>query len=994
MDFKALQKKYQQLLLENNRLKEELKRLRTELGMDTSHEESQGSDNEISEYLAVPEPELFDRQIETQPSTPSEAINKRSDASEKIRLFQSLFRGRNDVYTQRWENKAKGTSGYAPACGKEWKPGICQKPKIKCSACKHQDFHPLNEMAIDAHLRGRQNLVAGLYPLLLNETCWFLAIDFDNEGWQKDIVTLREVCSEFDIPIAVERSRLGNGAHAWFFFEHPVPASLARKLGSALLTYAMSQRHEITFKSYDRFFPNQDTMPKGGFGNLIALPLQKTARRDNNSVFIDEHFHPIEDQWSFLSSIQRLSEKNLEELTSKLCPGNELGTLKIDNEEAPKPWERVKKTEISKDDFPRKIEVVKANMLFVPKAGFSQKALNHLKRLAAFKNPEFYKAQAMRLPTFDKPRIISCSDETNEYLCLPRGCETDVKTLFDEMKTKVLWTDKTNHGRKIDVVFKGNLRDEQPLAVENLLEYDNGILCGTTAFGKTVAAIKLIAERKVNTLILVDKVSLVSQWKEKLSSFLTINENEISHPVTNSDINQSPDDLQKKKGKNKSIIGQMGAGKRALNGVIDIAVMQSLNRMGEVKECVKDYGMVIVDECHHVSAFSFEMILKNVNAKYVYGLTATPTRKDGHHPIIFMQCGQIRYRDDAKRQAEKRPFDHFIIPRFTSFNTPLDKDEKDIPIYELYAGIIENEMRNQLIVDDVVQCHKNGRNCLILTERTAHVESLANELSKRIPDVVLLMGGMGTKETRETRTRISETPEDKPLTLVATGRYVGEGFDEPRLDTLFLAMPISWKGTLQQYAGRLHRLFETKKEVLIYDYVDIRVRMLEKMYNKRLGGYASIGYKAKGENIAAENTDIIFDKANFLPVYSNDIVNTSKGIMIVSPFVTRRRTLQMMQNLRIALAKGVKVVVVTRPAEDFKNKDLTSWQTAIELIKSSGIAVVFKSNIHQKFAIMDEKIVWYGSINLLSFGSAEESIMRLESSNIANELVRSIKKVD
>ena len=982
MDYKDLNEKYQQLLLENKRLREEIKRLRTEHGMDTIHEASQAS-NIASEYLAVPEPKLFDWHLEAKPSAPSEAIDKLSDASAKIRLFQSLFKGRDDVYAKRWENKEKGTAGYSPACGNEWKPGICQKPRIKCSTCKHQDFLHLDEVAIEGHLRGRQNLVAGLYPLLSNETCWFLAIDFDDAGWQKDVTTLREVCSLFGLPVAVERSRSGNGAHAWFFFENPVQASLARKFGSALLTYAMSKRHELTFKSYDRFFPNQDTMPKGGFGNLIARPLQKTARRNNNSVFIDDHFRPIEDQWAFLSSIQRLSEKNLEELILELCHGDELGMLKTDDEEIIKPWESTKKPEVSRNDFPKKVEVVKANMLFILKTGFSQRALNHLKRLAAFKNPEFYKAQAMRLTTFDKPRIISCSDETTEYLCLPRGCETDVKKLFEEMKIKALWTDKTNCGKKIDIVFNGKLRDEQPLAVKRLLEDDNGILCGTTAFGKTVAAIKLIAERKVNTLILVDKVSLVLQWKEKLSAFLTINES-----LAGTEIPRA-----KRKGKSKCIIGQMGAGKRALNGIIDIAVMQSLNRMGEVKECVKDYGMVIIDECHHVSAFSFEMILKNVNAKYVYGLTATPTRKDGHHPIIFMQCGPIRYRDDAKKQAEKRPFDHFIIPRFTSFNTPLNKEERDVSIHELYAGIIENDMRNRLIVDDVVQCHKNGRNCLVLTERTTHVESLASELGKSIPDVISLTGGRGIKETRETRTRISETPKDRPLTLVATGRYIGEGFDEPRLDTLFLAMPISWKGTLQQYAGRLHRLFETKKDVLVYDYVDVRVRMLEKMYNKRLAGYASIGYKAKGENISAESTDIIFDKSNFLPVYSNDIVNASREILIVSPFVTKRRTLQMIQNLRIALNNGVKVAIVTRPSEDFKEKDLTSWQTTTDLIKSSGISVFFKSNIHQKFAVVDQKVSWYGSINLLSYGSAEESIMRLESSNIANELIRSINKL-
>ena len=978
MDFKALQKKYQQLLIENNSLKEEIKRLKIQSGLTAGREESHESSDAVS--VQAPEPELFGKQAETEPSTSDEAINKRSDPDEKVRLFMSLFRGRDDVYAKRWENKARETAGYSPACGNEWKPGICQKPKIKCSVCKYQDFLPLNETAVNAHLRGHQNLVAGIYPLLPNETCWFLAIDFDDEGWQYDVTTLREVCSFFEIPVAIERSRSGNGAHAWFFFEYPIPASLARKFGSALLTHAMNKRHEITFKSYDRFFPNQDTLPKGGFGNLIALPLQKAARENNNSIFINEHFQPIADQWAFLASIQRLSEENLEGMISKLCPGSELGTLKTDDEEGLNPWESIKKMEVGKNDFPTKIEIVKANMLFIPKAGFSSKALNHLKRLAAFKNPEFYKAQGMRLPTFDKPRIISCSDETAEYLCLPRGCETDIKMLFGKMKTKVLWTDKTNHGRKIDVAFNGSLRDEQPLAVGKLLEYDNGILCGTTAFGKTVAAIKLIAERKVNTLILVDKVSLVSQWREKLSDFLTINE-----PIP---INHGTG----KKGRNKSIIGQMGAGKQALNGIIDIAVMQSLNRLGEVKDCVKDYGMVIVDECHHVSAFSFEMILKNVGAKYVYGLTATPVRKDGHHSIIFMQCGPIRYRDDAKKQAEKRPFDHFIIPRFTSFNAPLDKEEKDIPIQELYAGIVDDGMRNQLIIDDVVQCHKDGRNCLVLTERTNHVDLLAGELCKRIPDVISLTGGMGIKETRETMTRISEVTDERPLTLVATGRYIGEGFDEPRLDTLFLAMPISWKGTLQQYAGRLHRLFEKKKEVLIYDYVDVRVRMLERMYNKRLAGYASIGYKAKGESIAAASPDIIFDKTNFLPVYCNDIVNASREILIVSPFVTKRRTLQMMQNFGIALGNGVKVVVVTRPSEDFNDRDLTSWQTTVELVRSSGIVVIFRSNIHQKFAVVDQKIVWYGSINLLSFGSAEESIMRLESSNIANELIRSMKK--
>ena len=456
-----------------------------------------------------------------------------------------------------------------------------------------------------------------------------------------------------------------------------------------------------------------------------------------------------------------------------------------------------------------------------------------------------------------------------------------------------------------------------------------------------------------------------------------------------------PDGFEdKKRGRKKADynIGQLGAGKDNLSGIIDIAVMQSLNRMGEVKDCVKNYGMIIVDECHHISAFSFEKILKSSNAKYVYGLTATPIRKDGHHPIIFMQCGSIRFKDDAKKQAEKRPFEHYVIPRFTSLRVPLDKNEKDVSIQDLYSEIVVNEFRNQLITDDIVRSFESGRNCLVLTERTAHVELLAKKLSGRIPEVISLTGGMGVRETREIMTRISETPADKQLTLVATGKYIGEGFDEPRLDTLFLVMPISWKGTLQQYAGRLHRLFANKNEVQIYDYVDIHVRMLERMYHKRLNGYSAIGYKAKGESSASESIDVIFDKSNFLPIYTNDIINAAREILIVSPFVTKKRTSQMLQYLKVALENKVRVIVITRPLGDFLDKNTSALQAALDLLKVAGVSLVFKSNIHQKYAVIDQRIVWYGSINLLSSGSAEESIMRLDSPNIANALIMSMEK--
>jgi superfamily II DNA or RNA helicase len=959
MDFKTLLRKYQALLAENQALKEENLDLKVRLGL-----------AELPEIRSYQE----GSQQDSSSSAPSFFPKSAANPTEKVRLFMSLFKGRDDVYAKRWES-GKGGSGYSPVCLNEWKPGLCGKPGVKCAACKHKSYSPLNEKVIEDHLRG--NLVAGIYPLRRDEKCLFLAMDFDKDGWQQDVFTLREVCTAFAAPVAIERSRSGQGAHVWFFFAEPVAASLARKFGSALLTRAMSQRHQITFKSYDRLFPNQDTMPKGGFGNLIALPLQKAARQKGNSAFIDEHFQPYEDQWGFLAQIRKLSEDEISALISQLCHGSELGELKQDDEEAAKPWES-SRSKLSRHEFPKIMQVVKADLLYLGKSGVSQRALNSLKRLAAFKNPEFYRAQAMRLSTYGKPRIISCAGETPEYLCLPRGCEADVATLLAEAGVEVEWADKTNPGRHIEVAFTGVLREDQELAAEAMLKHDCGVLAAATAFGKTVIAARLIAARNTNTLILTHRQQLLSQWLAKLAQFL--------------EIDAEPSMAATKRGRKtgQGLIGQIGAGKVNPGGIIDVAIMQSLASGGEVKEFIRDYGMVIVDECHHVPAFTFEQILKKVHARYIYGLTATPARRDGHHPIIFMHCGPVRYRADARKEALRRPFEHYVIPRFTGFRAPFDRDEKDLSIQELYSGIAGDEWRNQQIIDDVIRANENGRNALVLTERTAHVELLAEKLREKIPDVFTLTGGKGRKETGNVLAGIAATPACGQLTLVPTGSYIGEGFDEPRLDTLFLAMPISWRGTLQQYAGRLHRLFENKKEVQIYDYVDIHVGALEKMYRKRLAGYAAGGYRAKAEGVPEEPANIIFDNTSFLPVYHHDLLNAAREAVIVSPFVTTRRTRKMLAHLEAVLAKKVAVVVVTRPTTAYKDKDRPALEETFASLQDTGVRLVFKANIHQKFAVIDRKIVWYGSINLLSFGSAQESIMRLSSSNIAQELIKTL----
>jgi superfamily II DNA or RNA helicase len=956
MDYHELIVENMYLSDENRRLKEENRVLKSRLGIPAGPEpvESPVGESRIAD------------------------TRKAWDAPAKIRLFMDYFSGRTDVYAKRWKTKS-GKSGYSPVCRNEWNRSVCEKPRVKCADCIHRQFAPMDSAAVDSHLRGE--LTAGIYPLQEDDTCRFLAMDFDGENWLQDTGVIRSVCLDAKIPVALERSRSGDGGHVWFFFREPVPAALARKFGSALLTAAMNRRHELPFSSYDRLFPNQDTMPKGGFGNLIALPFQKEPRQSGNSLFIDSDGKPYANQWDFLASLSKIDASQLEEWTAKLSPGSELGILVRDPEELPKPWEN-RQIRLSRADFPETLEIVISRMLFVSESGISQRGLSRLKRLAAFANPEFYQAQAMRLPVYNKPRIVDCSESEGGYLALPRGCLDDVTSLLNEAGVTVVRTDKTFVGSPIQAEFRGELRKDQLEAAEALLIRDNGILCGTTAFGKTVVAIYLIARRKVSTLILVDRVQLQGQWKEKLERFMEFR-------------GDPPAETSVKKGRKKRItgpIGLYGGGKDRRTGKIDIAVMQSLSRKSEFPEWVQEYGMVIVDECHHVPAFGFEKILRNVKAKTVYGLSATPARKDGHHPILFMQCGPVVYRDDPKTQAEKRPFGHSVIPRFTSLRIPFSEASSEITIQDIYREITENEARNLQIADDVFRCREEGRNCLVLSERTAHVENLAREIRKRIPSAQVLSGGQGAKKTEEMVRRVSEIPAGEPLTLIATGRFIGEGFDEPRLDTLFLAMPVSWKGTLQQYAGRLHRLYAEKSEVRIYDYIDVHLKMTERMYWKRQKGYAAMGYRLREENGLPENPEVLYDRDSFLPVFQWDIESARDEIVLYSPFMSVRRGRMMLETWRPVIRNGISVAITTRPVADYEEKLRPGLAELLEEMRRLGMRVRLEPAFHQKFAVIDRRTVWYGSVNLLSFGGAEESMMRLDSPQIAHELLKGMEE--
>ncbi|WP_291012066.1 DEAD/DEAH box helicase family protein [Hydrogenophaga sp.] len=783
------------------------------------------------EWRTPPLPDARPVSVEPAPEEVPEPQRWGLSTADKVALFRRLFRGRTDVYPVRWESRTSGKSGYAPACANEWRAGVCEKPRIKCGDCSQRLLIPLSDAVIYDHLAGKQTV--GVYPLLEDDTCHFLAVDFDEAEWQQDALAFMQSCSELGVPAALEISRSGQGAHAWVFFAGRVFARDARRLGTAIISHTCARTRQLKLASYDRLFPNQDTMPKGGFGNLIALPLQKHPRENGCSVFVDAALRPHHDQWAFLASVQPMAPRDIEPTVLRATGGiHPLDVNFIDDEDLATPWKReATKTNRLAGTLPQALTVTLANLIYFEKGALPQALANRLIRLAAFQNPEFYKAQAMRMSVWDKPRVIGNAENYPQHIALPRGCLDAARALLKDNGIRCDSRDERFGGDPIQASFVGTLRPDQEQAVSAMLQHDDGVLCAPTAFGKTVTAAAIIARRGVNTLVLVHRTELLKQWQERLQTFLGL-------------------DTKAAKG----VVGTIGGGRAKPTGQIDIAVMQSLSRQGEVNALVENYGQVIVDECHHVGAASFDAILKKTKAKYVLGLTATPIRRDGLQPVIFMQCGPIRH--TAARPASA-PHDLEVVPRsrFARIDLPAAAGIQDV-----FRHLANDLVRTDAIATEVAAAYEQGRKVLVLTERTEHLDAILVALETKVPKPFVLHGRMSKKQRAALITELDALAPEAPRILLATGKLVGEGFDHPPLDTLVLAMPISWKGTLQQYAGRLHREHASKTDVRIIDFVDTGHPALLRMWDKRQRGYRVMGYRL-GVDSSSDDGVLPFDGA-------------------------------------------------------------------------------------------------------------------------------------
>ena len=910
--------------------------------------------------------------------------------------FFSMFWGRQDVYAKRSVNKETGKAAYYPQCNNFW-TNVCHK-KIKdginCKDCKNRSYKTITKKDILNHLQGNAynaSDVIGVYPLLSNGTCRFMVFDFDNhdkdaeekdfansdDTWVEEVESMREICVLNGIEPLVERSRSGRGAHVWIFFDKPIDASFVRKFGFALLDKGAEQINLKSFKYYDRMLPAQDSLPEdSAVGNLIALPLQGKALQDGNSAFIDGNWNAYPNQWETLFNKPRLSQGFLEEKIkewSNIIDDIAANAAESDRE---KPWNRMQ--HFNKNDVEGKLHIILSNGIYVDNTNLKAAMQNRIRRMAAISNPVFYKNQAIGTSNYDTARWIYLGkDHLSGYIQIPRGLQDELWENIKQADIDYEMEDERQQGRKINVDFKGELRPEQDKALKELIKYDNGILHAATAFGKTVVSSAIIAQKKINTLIILESSALIEQWKEALEKFLNINEGLPTYETKTGRVR-----------KRKSLIGTLQGAHDSMTGIIDIAMAGSLCKKGKYHKMMNEYGLVLIDECHHSASETIANVLKEVKAKYVYGVTATPKRGDGLEKINYMLIGPIRYSYTAKEKAKEQGMQHLVYPRFTRTVPPRGVITDKMHPNEAYEIIHNNDVRDEQIIEDVKNCVAAGRTPVVLSRYKDHSEKFYERLKSYADHVFLMTGNNSKKEHRKILEQMHQVDKNESLILIATGSLVGEGFDFPRLDTLFMATPVSFRGVVEQYAGRLNRDYAGKENVIIYDYVDNHIPMFNNMYMKRLKAYKQIGYEfGDGLQTVKQTVNAIYDGNNYSENYHKDLLDSNKNIIISSPVISGSKVYELINMLKEKQMSGVQVTIVTWTPDSYGFGDAAYWMQLHEDMRRAGFYIRTVEEYCDRFAVIDQEVVWYGNINLLAKDKVDDSIMRVRSKGIAGELM-------
>lgn len=973
-----LQKKLNDLQLENQILKNILDKAGLSYHKELSKLRQSGSK------------EAFD------PEQGKRIIHPQAITENMANQFFSMFWGRQDVYAKRSVNKETGKAAYYPQCNNFW-TNVCHK-KIKdginCKDCKNRSYKTITKKDILNHLQGNAynaSDVIGVYPLLSNGTCRFMVFDFDNhdkdaeekdfansdDTWVEEVESMREICVLNGIEPLVERSRSGRGAHVWIFFDKPIDASFVRKFGFALLDKGAEQINLKSFKYYDRMLPAQDSLPEdSAVGNLIALPLQGKALQDGNSAFIDGNWNAYPNQWETLFNKPRLSQKFLEEKIkewSNIIDDIAANAAESDRE---KPWNRMQ--HFNKNDVEGKLHIILSNGIYVDNTNLKAAMQNRIRRMAAISNPVFYKNQAIGTSNYDTARWIYLGkDHLSGYIQIPRGLQDELWENIKQADIDYEMEDERQQGRKINVDFKGELRPEQDKALKELIKYDNGILHAATAFGKTVVSSAIIAQKKINTLIILESSALIEQWKEALEKFLNINEGLPTYETKTGRVR-----------KRKSLIGTLQGAHDSMTGIIDIAMAGSLCKKGKYHKMMNEYGLVLIDECHHSASETIANVLKEVKAKYVYGVTATPKRGDGLEKINYMLIGPIRYSYTAKEKAKEQGIQHLVYPRFTRTVPPRGVITDKMHPNEAYEIIHNNDVRDEQIIEDVKNCVAAGRTPVVLSRYKDHSEKFYERLKSYADHVFLMTGNNSKKEHRKILEQMHQVDKNESLILIATGSLVGEGFDFPRLDTLFMATPVSFRGVVEQYAGRLNRDYAGKENVIIYDYVDNHIPMFNNMYMKRLKAYKQIGYEfGDGLQTVKQTVNAIYDGNNYSENYHKDLLDSNKNIIISSPVISGSKVYELINMLKEKQMSGVQVTIVTWTPDSYGFGDAAYWMQLHEDMRRAGFYIRTVEEYCDRFAVIDQEVVWYGNINLLAKDKVDDSIMRVRSKGIAGELM-------